>query len=117
MDDDLPTPMTLREVIALLELHDPGKLLRVGFGSADSYRGYYEYLAFEPDEDVTVGQMLRYAKAAVDSMYQGYKGGDYIMTLDTPCYIAHYGECDGDNDILTEERLQRMLDSAEDTDA
>jgi hypothetical protein len=37
--------------------------------------------------------MLQNALEALGSTYTGYKGGDYLMTEYTSCYIANYGEC------------------------
>jgi hypothetical protein len=85
--------VTLGELIEILEAAPQDKIVRFGFAEADSYRGYYEELAFEPAENVLVADMLREAKQAMGKTYQGYKGGDYTMTAHTPCWIAKYGHC------------------------
>lgn len=64
----------------------------LGFGNAHSYRGYYADLAFEPKRYVTVGSMLREARAALGQTFQGYKGGDFKMGACTDCWLAKYGE-------------------------
>ena len=46
--------MTLSELIEQLEKANPAAVVRNGFSTAHSYRGYYEDLAFEPATFVTV---------------------------------------------------------------
>lgn len=63
-----------------------------------SYRGYYEQLAlgFATDEDArtlsTVGAVLQNAKAALNYSFNGYKGGTYLMTENTPVWLSNYGK-------------------------
>ena len=58
-----------------------------------SYRGYYSDLAFEPDgEEITVGEFLKVCENALDTTYEGYKGGDFLMGSNTPLWISSYGE-------------------------
>jgi hypothetical protein len=85
--------MTLGELIEALKQEDPARVIKLGFNEPHSYRGYYERLAFEPRENVSVGSMLEAARAALGSTYEGYKGGDYTMDEYTDCYLAHYGSC------------------------
>jgi ABC-type cobalt transport system substrate-binding protein len=85
--------MTLKELIAYLEKEDPAKVAPLGFASPHSYRGYYDQLAFEPAENVTVGSMLACAQEALGKTYTGYKGGQFRMDADTDVHIARYGEC------------------------
>ena len=100
--------MTLSRLIAILEKQPLGKKVKQGFGKANSYRGYYDQLAFEPKANVDVHYMLLQAKAALGTTYTGYKGGKFKMTADTIVNVAHYGMC-ADDDELTEERLTAML--------
>jgi hypothetical protein len=83
--------MTLSELIKELERHDPEKRVVLGFNSPHSYRGYYDELAFEPAESVTVGEMLDSAREALGATYDGYKGGEYEMSEHTDCWLAYYG--------------------------
>lgn len=103
--------MNLGELIAMLSDLDPSIRLREGFTYPDSYRGNYCDVAFEPAENVTIGEMLEHAKSAVGKTFQGYKGGDYVMDVDSVCHIAEYGRCslDGEDDVLTTWRLKYML--------
>src|SRR5690348_7658276 len=88
--------MTLGELISELKKMDANKVVPIGFGSPHSYRGYYEDLAFEPAENVTIGSMLAHAESALGKTFQGYKGGDYVMEDSTTVWIASYGEGGGE---------------------
>lgn len=61
-----------------------------------SYRGYYEDLALgyntDSDAQVTVGDVLDWAKSALGEKFYGYKGGEFIMSKSTPLWIANYGK-------------------------
>jgi len=83
--------MTLGELIKFLEAHDPERVCPIGFAEPHSYRGYYDQLAFEPAENVTVGSMLACARDALDRTFTGYKGGDYKMDEWTDVWLAEYG--------------------------
>lgn len=91
--------MKLKELIRMLKKADPNIVVAKGFGEGDSYRGYYEQLAFEPVENTTIGQMLKFAEASVDQMYMGYKGGSYVMTLETDVWLAKYSESGPEIDV------------------
>ncbi len=107
--------MRLKEVIAILEKYPQDKVCKYGFGEADSYRGFYERIAFEPKSFVTVGQMLTEAKKAVGVTFNGYKGGEYVMDGETLVHIAPYGCTDYKENYeegLTEEELVKMIDNS-----
>lgn len=40
------------------------------------------------------GQFLEMLKEAVGKTYEGYKGGDFEMTEDTPMWVANYRYAD-----------------------
>lgn len=87
------TQMTLGKLIARLNELPPSTLVEA-LGTPHSYRGYYSDLAFEPG----VGQQfasraLEVARSALGEVFEGYKGGDYMMTGDAPVWIASYGYC------------------------
>ena len=84
--------MILKELIDFLESKDPTIILPLGFNNPDSYRGYYEELAFEPAENISIGEMLKCAIEALGSTYTGYKGGEYTMGEYTDVYLANWGE-------------------------
>lgn len=61
----------------------------------DSYRGYYEDLAFRPGETYskrTVAEVLQEAKKALGATFTGYKGGDFTMDENTLLWVSPYGE-------------------------
>lgn len=85
--------MYLCELITALENENPERVISRGFNSPHSYRGYYDQLAFEPANNVTVAEMLECAREALGNTYTGYKGGDYTMHEYTEVNIAYYGHC------------------------
>jgi hypothetical protein len=98
-------------LIAVLGEYDKARRVQNGFGNPHSYRGYYDELAFEPQENVTVGEMLAACHEADGTTYQGWKGGDYTMGSYSNVYIAHEGST---GDELSERLLRYMLaDEAE----
>ncbi|MEN6545669.1 MAG: hypothetical protein ABFE07_06465 [Armatimonadia bacterium] len=63
-------------------------------GEPHSYRGYYSDLSFDRSaEPITVSQFLDTAVCCLGGTYEGYKGGDFLMTEDTPLWAASYGCC------------------------
>ncbi|WP_031132920.1 hypothetical protein [Streptomyces sp. NRRL WC-3719] len=107
--------MTLDNLIDALTAVDSTLIVPDGFTNPHSYRGYYDEVAFEPAHDVTAGAMLADALAARGATYTGWKGGEYTMTGDTPCWLAHEGSAGGE--ALDEDRVRRMLASARPADA
>lgn len=98
--------MTLGELIKTLESAPPETKVRRGLGSAHSDRGSYENLAFEPFENTTVAAMLIIAKAAVGMVFNGWKGGEYRMSLSTEIFIGKWGDCGSE---ITPELLWVMI--------
>ena len=82
---------TLGEIITYLRTLPREQHVPHGFGEPQSYRGYYEDLAFEPVADTTVGAMLDAAESALGKTFTGYKGGEFKMTECTDCWLAEYG--------------------------
>lgn len=87
--------MTLGQLIEKLEKAPQDRVVRFGFGAPMSYRGYYEDVAFEPAENVTVASMLAHARSALGATFTGYKGGEYTMQEYTQTWRAEYG-CTGE---------------------
>lgn len=85
--------LTLGEVIATLNSIHPDIPVKNGWacGSAHSYRGDSSCLAFELIGETTVGELLDEARRACGNIYDGWKGGEYKMNKDTPCYVATEG--------------------------
>jgi hypothetical protein len=85
--------MTLGGLIKKLESFPHDKKIQ-GLTEPHSYRGYYSDLAFEPSGDpVLVGDLLQECKSAMGKVFEGYKGGDYMMGENTPVWVASYGCC------------------------
>lgn len=67
----------------------------VPVGKLTSWRGAYAELTipYADDGPHTIAQLLKDAEAAVGRMFTGYKGGEYIMTANTPVWADDYGSC------------------------
>ena len=91
--------MTLGEYINILEATNKTKLLPIGLDNPHSWRGDYFKLAFEPVENITVGEMLEAAKSALGATYEGYKGGEYTMHEDTSIHVDFKGRWSDGNEI------------------
>lgn len=89
---EFETSLGLGALIARLEREDPNRILPLGFAEPHSYRGYYEQLAFEPRQNIAIGDMLAAARSALGRTFVGYKGGEYTMHKYVECWIANYGE-------------------------
>ena len=85
------TQMTLGALIAKLEHLDPARKVR-GLGPPNSYRGYYEDLAFAPEGEMAVGELLTECRACMGRVYEGYKGGEFPMHANTPLWVAPWGD-------------------------
>jgi hypothetical protein len=74
-------------------------------GPVHSYRGHYKELAIdlEGKEERTVGDLLKELRAAVGKTFQGWKGGDHLMSETTPVWAANTGES-GDRYIVAARR-------------
>lgn len=93
--------IALGKLIRLLEAEKSDNWVRFDFGGfmpdrIASYRGDYSQLAIgykEPKEPYkTVDVFLAELRAVNGQTMQGYKGGDFVMDLDTPIWVANYGE-------------------------
>jgi hypothetical protein len=94
--DRAANQLTLGSLIRALEAFGPKEEI-VGLGSLMSYRGYYCDLAFEPESSPrAVEDILADCRAAMGRVFQGYKGGDYLMGETTPLWVAPYGSGGGD---------------------
>ena len=84
---------TLGDLISALEEMPPDR--EVGnLCDPHSYRGYYCDLAFENSGgNQPAGKLLDECKKAMGAVFEGYKGGDYVMGESTPIWVAEYGCC------------------------
>lgn len=88
------TQMTLGGLIeALAQM--PGDTQVAALCHAHSYRGYYEDIAFDCEENATrpAAELLAECREAMGRVFTGYKGGHYMMGETTPVWIAEYGSC------------------------
>ena len=86
------TQMTLGKLIAALEAMPPDAEV-AQLQSAHSYRGYYSDLAFELGPNTrSVQGLLSDCKDAMGKVFEGYKGGDFVMGALTPIWLADYGD-------------------------
>lgn len=59
-----------------------------------SWRGVYSELALDIEsggKEMTLSDFIDMLKAAVGKTFEGYKGGDYLMSRHTPVWVANYG--------------------------
>lgn len=103
-DDRTKYHLTLGKLIEILEevpedyviVIDDSKLAP---GDVMSYRGYYSDLSFdrqyEPRKVGGPGGFLGELKEALNSTFEGYKGGDFYMDEGTPLWISEYGTSEG----------------------
>lgn len=90
------TQMTLGKLIAALEAM-PSDAEVTNLNSPHSYRGYYSDLAFERGEGTRpAAELLAECKAAMGQVFEGYKGGDYVMGALTPLWVSEYGHSSGE---------------------
>ena len=92
--------LTLGGLIERLENVDGAASVSFGNGIApgnpESYRGYYSDLAFEPSSDpVSAADLLAICRGALGQTFEGYKGGDFVMSDDTPLWLSDYGIASG----------------------
>lgn len=90
---------TLGEFILKLEaVEDKTNNIYFEFGGLNpttfrSYRGYYDELALGFDQEsssMTVQELLDHSKSVIGQTFEGYKGGDFTMSKNTPIWAANY---------------------------
>jgi hypothetical protein len=80
--------MQLQDLIKKLKKLPKNAMFKYGFSKPHSYRGIYSELALVKDDNVSVESMLETLMEAKDSVYEGYKGGQYTMNKHVDCYIV-----------------------------
>lgn len=88
--------LTLGEAIKYLSDLPDNIVVTVDVGGSlnnpHSYRGYYSDLSFEPTNGmVTSGEFLSMLQSSLDKTFEGYKGGDFVMSENTPLWFSGYG--------------------------
>ena len=105
--------ITLGKLIEEIEQHgvmngEDDKTVDFDFGTAvpttlDSWRGSYAELAlgyklsgYDNDEDhfaqITAKDLLKELKSAIGKTYTGWKGGEFIMSENTPVWVTNPGD-------------------------
>lgn len=85
--------VTLGRMIEFLKTSDP-ELLLPRLENPHSYRGYYSDLAFERSDGFRkASEILSDCLSALGKTFEGWKGGDFLMSEDTPLWIATEGCC------------------------
>ena len=86
------TQLTLGGLIEALEALPP-RVPVLAIEEPHSYRGYYSDLAFELGEDPMLREeAIDMCRSAMGKVFEGYKGGDYLMGENTPLWLANYGQ-------------------------
>lgn len=84
---------TLGMLIEWLESQDGEMVVKDGFSSPHSDRGSYDELAFTPEPEAKIADMLAHARSALGGTFEGWKGGEFTMNEHTPVYIGEFGDC------------------------
>lgn len=97
MEQRAKTQMTLCSLIEQLSKLDKNRLIE-GLDNPHSYRGYYSDLSFEREIPIdkrckNVKKVLKMLKECMGKVFEGYKGGDFVMGANTPLWRAGYGDC------------------------
>lgn len=94
--------MTLGQIIREVEKAKPDAVVNFAFARLSpngiaSSRGTYSQLAigYAVDRTVIAADMLTMLRGANGSTFDGYKGGEYVMDLDTPVWVDNWGEWTG----------------------
>ena len=112
--------MTLGMFIGALEAMPQDAPIRFDIGGwpgkPDSYRGYYEQLAFSCRGDgATVADVLAHARSAMGRVFEGYKGGKFVMHENTLVWGGSYGtSSDGRMIMGVENTLDGVIIRTED---
>ena len=89
----IKTQVTLGEMIEFLKSANPDLLIR-SLENPHSYRGYYSDLAFESSNRLRkASEILSDCLSVLGKTLEGWKGGDFLMSEDTPLWIAAEGCC------------------------
>lgn len=89
--------MTIQELIdELWLLKDDAVVKNVDLRDYGSDRGDYScfYIGHGEGNAPTVGELIEFLYLVDGQTFTGYKGGDFLMTLDTPIRLGMYG-CSG----------------------
>lgn len=101
--------MTLGELIAALEELEESERVSPGISTAHSYRGYYCDLAFDSHAtSLSAGDTLDILRGCMGKVFEGYKGGEFLMGEDTPVWLADYA-ASGERIMRIDEHTNSMV--------
>jgi|AntDeeMinimDraft_5_1070356.scaffolds.fasta_scaffold02255_7 hypothetical protein len=104
-----------------LEKYDNDKYIEFDVGGSPihphSYRGFYEQLAFEPndEEEQKVGDFIDALSSTNGQIFSGYKGGKYTMHEDTMVWAAQYGVASGLAVVGVKKEDEKIIIKTKDT--
>ena len=87
VENDEPNTLTLGELIGKVEKLDNSKPIEL-IRRPKSYRGRYEELSFDINKksQTTIDATLTLLRGCEGKKFTGYKGGRFVMGLDTPIW-------------------------------
>ena len=94
--------MTLGDLLSTLKRKDQEASISFDFAhfrpdGIHSYRGYYEDLAlgYVSGGDCKVSNVVEWLEEANGKEFYGYKGGRYVMDIETVVWVANHNESGG----------------------
>lgn len=91
-------PLSIGQLIRACQSQPADNYIFFSFGAfvpvrVGAYRGVYSDLAVEYDmnSNPTVHQFKYMLEKALGQTFEGYKGGEFVITEDTPVWAANYG--------------------------
>lgn len=106
--------MNIEKAIELLSAIENDWLVPTkGFGFPDSYRGYYDEVAFPSLNTASISDMICYLWTAKSGKkFTGYKGGEYVYSDTTPCHLSEAGTCKENDDEMFAELILNAVAEA-----
>lgn len=98
---------TLHTIFSRLDNED--FVFKVAFVDPQSYRGYYDELAFTDGEKVSLRDVKISVNRAITEEFEGYKGGTFEYDYSTPVHLAAYGNYSDDSTDIFEALVGKML--------
>ena len=106
MEENLDYMMDVSELERRLDKLSEDTVLENGLTYPHAYRGDHMCLAFELGPSMSVRQIKAVVREAYGQTYDGFKGGECIVSGETECYLAAYGRL---GEELTPNLLQALL--------
>lgn len=81
-------PAELGDLINLLSLMDPDRILPRGITSPHASLGCLHHLAFETTGEMRAGKALKILRRCEGKTFEWHKGGEHTFTKYDPCYVV-----------------------------